>query len=80
MPEAPRDDYPDSTDSKLVDAAKAGPLPGNSDEPDSGDADATDLGVVPNEDNDLDPDRPLDPEERVNQVAGDETVGGINQH
>jgi hypothetical protein len=74
----------DSRKESLEEAAQDGPLPGTTD-PSSEDEARTredyqrDEGVVPWDDNDLDPDRDLSPEERERAIAADETVGGIVQ-
>jgi hypothetical protein len=86
MPDSPTTNGPSGHPSGSVEeAADEGPLPG----PEMADEDAarqedqedrTDLGVIPNDGNDLDPDRNPDPGERIEDVAGDDTVGGIHQH
>lgn len=72
-----------SDTSSVEEAAEAGPLPEDVEQSDSESSSREDLneseGVIPNSDNDLDPERDLTPEERQRAIAEDETVGGIFQ-
>jgi hypothetical protein len=72
-----------TTHRSVEEAAELGALPVTphdpSDEEISAARERSDDGVIPETDNDLDPDRAMDTEERERRIGADETVAGINQ-
>lgn len=83
MTESQHAEHKTHTHRSVEEAAEQGPLPVTPHDPSEEDIarshERKDDGVIPENDNDLDPDRVMSTEERERRIGVDETVAGINQ-